>query len=57
MPIFGPLSIRGMFDDMYDILSQLILKWERFGPMHPIEATSDFTRLALDTMWVVGVPP
>ncbi|KAG8773052.1 hypothetical protein FRC12_002757 [Ceratobasidium sp. 428] len=50
MPIFGPLSIREMFDDMYDILSQLCLKWERFGPMHPIEATGDFTRLALDTI-------
>ncbi|QRV77852.1 cytochrome P450 family protein [Ceratobasidium sp. AG-Ba] len=50
MPIFGPLSIRGMFDDMYDILSQLCLKWERFGPMHPIEASSDFSRLTFDTI-------
>ncbi|KAG9085236.1 hypothetical protein FRC07_013421, partial [Ceratobasidium sp. 392] len=50
MPIFGPLSIRAMFDDMYDILSQLCLKWERFGPMHPIKATGDLTGLALDTI-------
>ncbi|KAG9121015.1 hypothetical protein FRC07_003216 [Ceratobasidium sp. 392] len=50
MPIFGPLSVRDMFDDMYDILSQLCLKWERFGPMHSIESNSDFSRLTFDTI-------
>ncbi|KAG8773913.1 hypothetical protein FRC12_002252, partial [Ceratobasidium sp. 428] len=50
MPIFGPLSIREMFDDMYDILSQLCLKWERFGPMHSIQSNSDFSRLTFDTI-------
>ncbi|KAG9084508.1 hypothetical protein FS749_005187 [Ceratobasidium sp. UAMH 11750] len=50
MPIFGPLSTLAMFDDMYDILSQLCLKWERFGPMHSIEANSDFSKLTFDTI-------
>ncbi|EJD42499.1 cytochrome P450 [Auricularia subglabra TFB-10046 SS5] len=50
VPAFGPASIIGMFNDMYDILSQLVLKWERFGPTHPIDPSEDFTRLALDTI-------
>lgn len=50
MPAFGPASIRGMFDDMGDILSQLVLKWERFGPEHALDPTDDFTRLAFDTL-------
>ncbi|GJJ06277.1 hypothetical protein Clacol_000468 [Clathrus columnatus] len=28
MPAFGPMKIRGMFDSMYDIASQLIAKWD-----------------------------
>lgn len=36
MPTFGPTNIRGMFDDMQDILSQLILKWERYVQLPPI---------------------
>lgn len=50
MPAFGPASIRGMFDDMFDIATQLVFKWERFGPEHRIDPTDDFTRLALDTI-------
>ena len=50
MPAFGPLSIRGMFDEMHDIASQLALKWARYGPDTPIHVTDDFTRLALDTI-------
>ncbi|KZW03451.1 cytochrome P450 [Exidia glandulosa HHB12029] len=69
IPAFGPASIIGMFDDMYDILSQLVLKWERFGPKHPIDPADDFTRLAFDTIaycamghrlnsfYTEGVPP
>ncbi|EJD54178.1 cytochrome P450 [Auricularia subglabra TFB-10046 SS5] len=69
VPAFGPASIIGMFDDMYDILSQLVLKWERFGPKHEIDPTDDFTRLAFDTIafcamgyrlnsfYTEGVPP
>ena len=29
MPTFGTAAIREMFDDMYDIAMQLVLKWER----------------------------
>ncbi|KAJ1303594.1 hypothetical protein OPQ81_011777 [Rhizoctonia solani] len=50
MPAFGPLAIKGMFDDMFDVASQLVLKWERFGPHHAIDPTDDFTRLAFDTI-------
>ncbi|KAL8306505.1 hypothetical protein RB597_002994 [Gaeumannomyces tritici] len=50
MPAFGPLSIRGMFDEMHDIASQLALKWARYGPNHQIMVTDDFTRLTLDTL-------
>ncbi|KAL4951002.1 cytochrome P450 [Aspergillus filifer] len=50
MPAFGPLSIRGMFDEMHDIASQLALKWARYGPDEPIMVTDDFTRLTLDTL-------
>ncbi|KIW18164.1 hypothetical protein PV08_02452 [Exophiala spinifera] len=50
MPAFGPLHIHGMFDEMYDIATQLVLKWERFGPQHDIKVTDDFTRLTLDSI-------
>ncbi|KAI1129854.1 bifunctional P-450:NADPH-P450 reductase [Nemania abortiva] len=47
---FGPLSIRGMFDEMHDIATQMALKFARYGPSTPIPASDDFTRLALDTL-------
>ncbi|KAK3675030.1 hypothetical protein LTR78_004963 [Recurvomyces mirabilis] len=50
MPAFGPLAIQGMFDEMHDIASQLVLKWARMGPDDRIPVTSDFTRLTLDTI-------
>ncbi|KAI2622619.1 bifunctional P-450:NADPH-P450 reductase [Xylaria nigripes] len=50
MPAFGPLSIRGMFSEMHDIASQMVLKFARYGPTTPIAASEDFTRLALDTL-------
>ena len=50
MPAFGPLSIQQMFDEMHDIVSQLVLKWARMGPSYRIPVTSDFTRLTLDTI-------
>jgi len=50
MPAFSPLNIKGMFDDMFDIATQLVFKWERFGPENRIDPTDDFTRLALDTI-------
>lgn len=50
MPAFGPLSIRGMFDEMHDIASQLVVKWARFGSKEKINVTDDFTRLTLDSI-------
>lgn len=50
MSAFGPLAIRGMFDEMHDIASQLVLKWARQGSQKNILATDEFTRLALDTI-------
>ena len=50
MPAFGPGNIKAMFDDMFDIATQLVFKWERFGSEHRIDPTDDFTRLALDTI-------
>ncbi|KAI0805975.1 cytochrome P450 [Irpex lacteus] len=50
MPAFGTAAIREMFDDMVDIASQLVLKWDRFGPRHRIDAVDDYTRLTFDTI-------
>ncbi|KAG6115628.1 hypothetical protein E4U14_000756 [Claviceps sp. LM454 group G7] len=49
-PAFGPLSIQVMFDQMHDIASQLCMKFARHGSQSPINASDDFTRLALDTL-------
>jgi len=49
VPAFGPSSLRLMFDGMYDIASQMALKWARYGN-EPITVTDDFTRLTLDTI-------
>lgn len=54
MPAFGPMSIRGMFDEMKDIAIQLSLKWARHGSQH-INVTEDFTRLSLDTLALCGM--
>jgi cytochrome P450/NADPH-cytochrome P450 reductase len=35
---------------MYDIATQLVMKWARQGPTTPIEVTDDFTRLTLDSI-------
>ncbi|OGM45812.1 NADPH--cytochrome P450 reductase [Aspergillus bombycis] len=50
VPAFGPLMIRAMYEDMYDIASQLALKWARQGSAATIMANEDFTRLTLDTI-------
>lgn len=44
-----------MFDDMYDIASQLAIKLARYGPSTPMNASDDFTRLALDTLAVCAM--
>lgn len=54
MPNFGPLAIRGMFPKMLDMVSQMVLKWDRLGPEHEIVAADDFTRLAFDTIAFCG---
>ena len=35
---------------MHEILTQLVLKWARYGPEHRIDASDDFTRLTLDSI-------
>ncbi|KAI0075350.1 bifunctional P-450/NADPH-P450 reductase [Panus rudis PR-1116 ss-1] len=50
MPAFSTSSVLGMFDDMYDIVSQLVLKWERYGPNYPIDLSADFSRLTFDAI-------
>ncbi|CAF3144371.1 unnamed protein product [Rotaria socialis] len=49
IPAFGPQAIRNMFPEMMDILSQLILRWERFVG-EEIDICDNFTRLTLDTI-------
>ncbi|KAF1936809.1 bifunctional P-450/NADPH-P450 reductase [Clathrospora elynae] len=48
MPVFGPMGIRKMFDGMMDISTQMLLRWDRFGPDHEITCSDDFTRLTFD---------
>ncbi|KAH9931026.1 cytochrome P450 [Amylocystis lapponica] len=50
MPAFSTIAVRDMFDEMVDIASQLVTKWERFGPAPVIDPSNDFTRLTFDTI-------
>ncbi|KAF3153305.1 hypothetical protein TWF594_000326 [Orbilia oligospora] len=50
IPAFGPLTIRGMFDEMTDLANQLALKWARLPSGASVDASEDFTRLTLDTI-------
>ncbi|EMD34573.1 hypothetical protein CERSUDRAFT_158100 [Gelatoporia subvermispora B] len=50
MPAFSPAAVQGMYDDMMDIVSQLVLKWERHGPEYAIDPVADFTRVTLDAI-------
>lgn len=49
-PAFAPMALNNMFDGMLDLANQLMLKWERMGPEHPVNVAEDFTRLTLDTI-------
>ena len=40
---------------MHEILSQLVLKWARYGPDHRIDAADDFTRLTLDSIAICAM--
>ena len=35
---------------MHEVLTQLVLKWARYGPDNLIETADDFTRLTLDSI-------
>ncbi|WGM45961.1 Bifunctional cytochrome P450/NADPH--P450 reductase [Brevundimonas sp. NIBR10] len=50
MPAFGPIGVRGMFDQMLDIADQMFVRWERFGPGTVIDVPDNMTRLTLDTI-------
>jgi cytochrome P450/NADPH-cytochrome P450 reductase len=50
LPAFGPIGIKDMFDEMYDIATQLVSKWARIGPDERINTTDDYTRLTLDSI-------
>ncbi|KAI0482046.1 cytochrome P450 [Xylariaceae sp. FL0804] len=50
MPVFGAVPIQKTLPGMMDIVSQLVLKWARFGSQSAINATQDFTRLTVDTL-------
>lgn len=49
VPAFGPIGIQNMFDEMYDIATQLVAKWGR-GSGERINVTEDYTRLTLDSI-------
>lgn len=36
--------------EIHEILTQLVLKWARYGPNHRIDVADDFTRLTLDSI-------
>lgn len=50
VPAFGPIGIQSMWNEMYDIATQLVAKWARLDPDESIHATDDFTRLTLDSI-------
>ena len=40
---------------MHEILTQLVLKWARYGSNHRIDAADDFTRLTLDSIAICAM--
>ncbi|KAK4188550.1 cytochrome P450 [Podospora australis] len=52
VPAFGPMHVRNMFPQMSGSITEMILRWDRFGPDHRIPCAEDFTRLAFD---VIGI--
>ncbi|KAF2730502.1 cytochrome P450 [Polyplosphaeria fusca] len=47
MPVFGPITIRKMLPEMNDIVSQMLLRWDRFGPENELVCADEFTRCRL----------
>jgi cytochrome P450/NADPH-cytochrome P450 reductase len=54
MPVFGPMGVRKMFDDMMDICTQMLLRWDRFGPHHEISCADDFTRYVISSSGLIS---
>ncbi|EKM50238.1 uncharacterized protein PHACADRAFT_153718 [Phanerochaete carnosa HHB-10118-sp] len=50
MPAFSTMNTRNMFDDMVDVITQLVQKWERFGPRYKIDPAQDFTALTFEAI-------
>ncbi|PVH99192.1 putative cytochrome P450 oxidoreductase OrdA-like protein [Periconia macrospinosa] len=50
MPVLGPMAIGDMFDDMYEVACQLVLKWARYDSPEGFDVSEEFTRLTLDTL-------
>ncbi|KKY25634.1 putative bifunctional p450 nadph reductase [Diplodia seriata] len=48
-PVFGPMGVRKMFPEQLDIASQLVLRWDRMGSSHAIDAGDE---LAFDTIGI-----
>ncbi|KAI0629782.1 cytochrome P450 [Trametes polyzona] len=55
MPIFTAGSVCTIADDMLDIVSQLVLKWERFGAEAVIDAAEDCSKVTLDTICLAAM--
>jgi hypothetical protein len=56
VPTFGPLGLRKMFDDMLEISTQMVLKWDRLGSDHSIDCSDDFTRYVVTiTLFKYGI--
>lgn len=50
VPAFGPIGIQNMWNEMYDIATQLVAKWARLDSEQSILVSDDFTRLTLDSI-------
>ena len=55
MPVFGPLAVKKMFPEMFDIAGQMVLKWDRDGPDHKIVISDDFTISLSETPFMKAV--
>ena len=54
LPTFAQRAMAGYLPLMYDIASQLCMKWERLNADDDIDVVHDMTALALDTVGVCG---
>ncbi|MFW5438051.1 bifunctional cytochrome P450/NADPH--P450 reductase [Paenibacillus apiarius] len=54
LPSFSRTAMRGYFDMMLDLATQLIQKWSRLNPDECVEVPEDMTRLAMDTIGLCG---